>query len=144
MMRRSAAMAHRGFTLIELIVALAIVGILVTIAQVAWGEHRLRAGRSDATVALLPLAAHQEAYYLETGRYASDPSRGPPAGLGLTGTERGWYRLEIRAADVAGYTAVAVPVRGSPQARDSRCQRFSIDATGRRGSAPAPPSVCWR
>jgi type IV pilus assembly protein PilE len=144
MMRRSAAMAHRGFTLIELIVALAIVGILVTIAQVAWGEHRLRAGRSDATVALLTLAAHQEAYYLETGRYASDPSRGPPAGLGLTGTERGWYRLEIRAADVAGYTAVAVPVRGSPQARDSRCQRFSIDATGRRGSAPAPPSVCWR
>ena len=144
MMRRTAVAGTRGFTLIELIVALAIVGILVTIAQVAWGEHRLRAGRSDATVALLTLAAHQEAYYLATGRYAADPSRPPPAGLGLTGTERGWYRLEIRGADVAGYTAIAVPARGSPQARDSRCRRFTIDATGRRGSAPGPPSVCWR
>jgi type IV pilus assembly protein PilE len=144
MMRRAAVPAPRGFTLIELVVALAIVGILVTIAQVAWGEHRLRAGRSDATIALLTLAAHQEAYYLETGRYAADPIRPPPAGLGLTGTERGWYRLEIRGADVAGYTAVAVPSSGSPQARDARCQRFTIDATGRRGSFPAPPGVCWR
>ena len=144
MIRRTAVAGIRGITLIELIVALAIVGILATIAQVAWGEHRLRAGRSDATVALLTLAAHQEAHYLETGRYASDPSPAPPAGLGLSGTERGWYRLEIRGAGVAGYTAVAVPVSGSPQSRDRRCQRFEIDATGRRGSAPAPPSVCWR
>ncbi len=144
MIRRQAPVAGRGFTLLELIVALAIVGILVTIAQVAWGEHRLRAGRSDATVALLTLAAHQEAFYLEAGRYAADPARPPPAGLGLTGTERGWYRLEIRAADDSGYTAIAVPTGGSPQARDGRCRRFTIDATGRRGSAPAPPSVCWR
>ena len=76
--------------------------------------------------------------------YVLSDSSNPPAGLGLTGTERGWYRLEIRGADESGYTAIAVPASGSPQARDGRCRRFTIDATGRRGSAPNPPSVCWK
>jgi Tfp pilus assembly protein PilE len=104
----------------------------------------MRCSRSDATVALLGLAAHQEAYYLETGRYARAVAPAPPAGLGLPGTERGWYRLEIREANAEGYTALAVPAPGSPQAADARCQRFLIDARGRRDSSPAPPSVCWR
>lgn len=135
---------HRGHTLLELVIVLAILGILVTLAQVTWSEHRRRAGRSDATVALLTLAAHQEAHYLETGRYAASVSAPPPSGLGLPGTTRGWYRLEIREADMEGYTAVAVPAPASPQAADLRCQRFLIDARGRRDSSPAPPAECWR
>ena len=137
-------MRQRGYTLLEILITLAILGILVTLAQVSWSEHRRRAGRSDATVALLTLAAHQEAFYLESGRYAGAVAAPPPDGLGLPGTEHGWYELEIRDAGADGYTAVAVPAPGSPQAADARCQRFMIDARGRRDSSPAPPAECWR
>ncbi len=134
----------RGFTLLEIVIAVAIVGILAVMAQGAWRAHQLRAGRSDATTALLTLAAHQEAHYLETGRYAADPAAAPPAGLGLGVSARGWYRLEITDADESGYTALAVPLSGSPQAADGDCRRFTIDAAGRRASFPEPPRVCWR
>jgi type IV pilus assembly protein PilE len=137
-------MRQRGYTLLEIVIALAILGILVTLAQVTWSEHRRRAGRSDATVALLTLAAHQEAFYLEAGRYADAVAAAPPDGLGLPGTENGWYELEIRDAGADGYMAIAVPAPGSPQAADARCQRFMIDARGRRDSSPAPPTECWR
>ena len=137
---------HResGYTLLEIVLTLAITGILVALAQTAWQQHRYRIGRSDATGALLTVALHQEAFYLETGRYASAVGPAPPAGLGLPGTERGWYRLELRDADAAGYRALAIPFAGSPQARDERCRGFSIDAAGRRDSWPSPPAVCWR
>src|SRR5210317_99949 len=77
--------ASRGATLLELVITLAIVGLLVTIAQFTWQMHSMRIRRSDATNGLLMLAAAQEAFYLEAGRYASSVRDPPPVGLGMGG-----------------------------------------------------------
>ena len=136
--------ASRGATLLELVITLAIVGLLVTIAQFTWQIHSMRIRRSDATNGLLMLAAAQEAFYLEAGRYASSVRDSPPIGLGMRGTENGWYRLRVLSAGTDGYTAIATPAPGSPQERDRSCQRFVLDHRGRRDATPGELASCWR
>ena len=51
--------ASRGFTLLEMLAVVTILGILMMSAQAAWWQHVARVRRSDATVALLGLAAAQ-------------------------------------------------------------------------------------
>jgi type IV pilus assembly protein PilE len=130
--------------LLELIVVVAILGILVTLAQAAWWGHVVHVRRSDATVALMTLAAAQEAHFMRSHAYTDRLSAAPPAGLGFPGTTHGWYSVSAETSGADGFRIVAVPGPGSPQAADSDCSRLWIDETGQQGSSPAPPSRCWR
>lgn len=133
-----------GYTLIELLAVLTVLAVLATLAQVTWWEHVLRVRRSDATSALLRAAAAQENFYLAERRYAENAARPVPDGLGLPGTDHGWYTLTVESADTEGFLVSARPAIGSSQVSDDDCQRFTIDQAGRRGSAPAAPETCWR
>lgn len=141
---RQAPDAGSGITLLELIVVVAILGILVTLAQAAWWGHVVHVRRSDATVALMTLAAAQEAHFMRSHAYTDRLSAAPPAGLGFPGTTHGWYSVSAETSGADGFRIVAVPGPGSPQAADSDCSRLWIDETGQQGSSPAPPSRCWR
>ena len=94
-------------------------------------------------MALLSLAAAQEARYLDALAYTDRLASPPPEGLGFAGTERGWYRVRIETDGRDRYRLVAAPGPGSPQQVDDRCREFWLDQTGARGSSPAPPSICW-
>lgn len=137
-------MRARGYTLLEALVAVALLAILSTLAQAAYLDHLVRARRSDATTGLLRLAQAQEDFYLTYRTYAGDAYAPPPDGLGLAGTDNGWYRLEMRRADETGFLAAAVARPESSQARDGDCVELSLDQAGRRGSTPAGPELCWR
>jgi type IV pilus assembly protein PilE len=134
----------RGFTLVELLVCLAIAALLVMVALPSWRAVVLRVQRADATAALHALAAAQERYRLVHGHYASAAAPAPPLGLGLGLSERGWYELRVDQGDATGFRASARAAAGSPQAADAACVVFSIDQAGTRGSAPERPEVCWR
>jgi type IV pilus assembly protein PilE len=136
--------ASRGFTLLEMLAVVTILGILMMSAQAAWWQHVARVRRSDATVALLGLAAAQEAYYLDALSYSGDLGAAPPDGLGFEGTEKGWYRVTVETDGPDRYRFMASPGPGSPQVLDEDCREFWIDQTGARGSSPEPASVCWR
>jgi type IV pilus assembly protein PilE len=133
----------RGFTLLELLACLAIVAVLATVAVPSWRGVMLRAQRGDAVAALYAIAAAQERYRMVHGRYADQAGPAPPVGLGLATSERGWYRLRVEYADEVAFIASARPAERSPQAGDADCRVLTIDATGARGSAPAPPQQCW-
>jgi len=148
---RSAA-RKRGFSLTELLVALAILALLATAAAPLWQHQVERTRRLDATDALLRIAVAQERFHLENGRYAGSGELGaaPPAGLGVAGTERGYYALELRAlagdAD-SGYEARAVAQQPGPQAGDEQCRMLALDSTGRRSAETAAGAdsseACW-
>ena len=147
---RASARRH-GFSLIELMVVVLIVGIIMAIGFPAYRQYVQRANRVDATAALLRIAAAQERFYLQRGSYASDAQRGlaPPAGLGIATTERGYYDLSIESPDlVIGFTAVATPATGEGQEDDDKCQRFSVNEQGQRkaenGGGAATLDLCWR
>lgn len=135
---------RRGFTLVELLVCIVIAALLASIALPSWRDTVTRSRRADAAAALYAVAAAQERYRLVHGRYANAAGPAPPVGLGLDRSERGWYALDIEAADATRFTASARPAPGSPQATDAACRIMTIDETGRRGSTPQPPDTCWR
>lgn len=146
-----------GFTLIELMIVVVIMGILATASVAGYRQYVQRANRVDATSALLRVSTAQERFYLQNSRYATtadelaDP---PPGGLGIGGTEHGLYDLAVEAgADgaVAGYTTTATASGSGSQGDDDDCQEFSIDQSGKRGARDADGTEsaaitdrCWR
>jgi type IV pilus assembly protein PilE len=130
--------AQAGFTLVELMITVAIVAILGTIAVNSYRSSVLRANRAEAKSALLRLQAAQEKYYLSLNTYA--PAL---ADLKMTvDTERRLFTLQLATdADGQGYTATA-SAAGS-QVADAECPNFSIDETGTK-TPSAATSACWR
>ncbi len=155
-MRRRAPGPGRGFTLIELLITVAILSIVTSLAVGGYREYMRRVNRSDATTALLRLAAAQEKFYTQNGEYAADDelTGDPPDGLGIPGTERGYYTLAIAIAaggPTVGYTATATVDPGGAQRDDEDCRSFSINERGVRSAetdagetGPTVTERCWR
>lgn len=152
----AAARTARGFTLIELLVTVAIVAIVAAIATASYRQYIIRANRSDATVALLRLAAAQEKFYLQHGEYAGSEllAEPPPLGLGIIGTEHGFYDLEVRLPEggaALGFSAIATVDPDAAQADDEGCWILGIDAQGLRTAetrdgltGTTVTERCWR
>jgi len=135
-----------GLTLLDLVIALALLGILVAIALPAYEESARRSRRSDATAALLLAAARQEQHMLDRGTYSADMvTLGYGADPAVS--PQGHYEVEAApcmAGNIATcYRLIARPLARSPQAADSDCTRFSLDSRGHRSAQGAQTHLCW-
>jgi type IV pilus assembly protein PilE len=142
---------QRGVTLLELMTVIMIIGVLSAIAIPSYRSYLMRAQRSDATAALLRVAQAQEKFYLQNNRYATNAqlALGPPAGLGIVGTEHGFYTLGLASTDTTlDFTATATPVGTGPQSKDAACATFTINQQGTRGAKNSASTdktdTCWR
>lgn len=128
MIKNGLCKRNDGFTLVELMIVLAVVVILFSIAVPGYNNHVIQTRQTDAQSALLGLASAMEQYRLRTGSYldaASNinyPLQAPVDG----GTAH--YDLQIIAATVS-YELQAVPLSSSPQAGT---QTFVLQSTGER------------
>ena len=142
-----------GFTLIELMVVMVVLGIIVSLGVGSYRQYVQRANRVDATAALLRLTANQERFYLQNNIYASNAQLAAalPAGLGLAGTDHGYYNLAIVPAAgglIVGYTASATVVVGESQGSDTDCWTFTVNEqslhTGNTQGGGDNTAVCWQ
>ncbi len=117
--------SHRpgGFTLLELMVALAIGAILVALALPSYQNYVMRARRADGMAALNALQQAQERYRAEATAYTTDI--GALRGAS-TASPDGHYRLSVSAAGANSYTLSATANSESPQSRDSLCQTLLL------------------
>jgi type IV pilus assembly protein PilE len=114
-----------GFTLIEVMIVVAIIGILASIAVPMYSEHIAKGRRSQATVQLLQVLQYTERYYIEKRTYqGADFAKFSP--VPLTGTRL--YTSSTEQTNVSFYFQLD-PV--GPMVGD-RCGSFRIDNYGRR------------
>lgn len=142
------ARRDRGVTLLELLVTLAVIGLLGSIAYPTYRAQLLRAHRSEAIEALLAAAAAQERHFLAQGRYAGGFDATDASALPLPAITRGGrYRLQVQLPGPADYVINATPRRGSGQEDDRRCSEWSVHADGRRSARDAQgadsTAACW-
>jgi type IV pilus assembly protein PilE len=145
---------QHGVTLMELMIVIAIVGILGAIAVPTYRNYVIRSSRSEAKAMLLQIQAAEEKFYLDNNSYTDDFAGDPPAGLGLSGTSHsGKYKLTDDAIVTANsgqtYTATVSAVAGQGQDEDTECGSFTITDSGVRGASGAGTDAaaiahCWR
>lgn len=111
-----------GFTLIELVIVVAVVAILLSIAIPSYLDSVVRSRRSDAMTTLTRYANQQEIFYSNTNSYSTN--------LGLSSSSsEGYYVISTPAASATAYTVQATPVNGSSQSGDGS---FRITSTGQK------------
>jgi len=136
----------RGMTLIELMVVLAIVAILTTVAVGRYGQYVLRANRTEATSALLRIQVGEERYFLQNNQYTTSVTVSPPTGLGVASpTPKGFYNVTVAPGSTGSIATsfLATAAATSTQTQDTSCLTLTIDDQGLRSSAPST-TACWR
>ena len=113
----------RGFTLIETMVAVAVTGILGSVAWPSLEGHLQRARRADALLALLQSQLAQERYRVNNPRYGSLVE------IGVSATSpSGHYALVVESADDGGF-ALRAEATGR-QSRDAACRVLRLSGSG--------------
>jgi type IV pilus assembly protein PilE len=148
----------KGFTLIELVVAMVIVGILAAIAIPAYSSYVAKSHRTDAKTALLDMASLEERFFSTNNSYSQTPSD-----LGYTGAVpfpvgSGYYNITVLTAVAATppagltngtpatYTITASAV-GNQATGDPSCATFTINSAGQQGATGTDPQAatdCWQ
>jgi type IV pilus assembly protein PilE len=141
-----------GFTLIELMITVAIVGILAAVAYPSYTSQIARGKRADARVQLASAQQWMEKFFSENYSYTTDStgvagtavaafnaqpfSRSPRVGDG-----NAVYTVTVTPT-ITAYTLTAAPIAGGTMAADT-CGTFTLTSTGRRG-ATGDVLTCWK
>jgi type IV pilus assembly protein PilE len=147
-MQEFVVVKKNGFTLIELMMALAIVGILVAIALPSYQQSVRKSHRTDAHVSLASLATQQEKFYFRSNNYTDDFSdiiEDLDPDTATVDSDEGYYAITLTGgAGLRSWSMTAV-AQGD-QAGDEACAELTLTSTGAKTSEDAagnPSSECW-
>jgi len=134
-------MRSRGFTLLELLITVVIVGILAAIALPSYQKQIQKTRRSDAKSALVGAAGQMERFFTERGTYATATLGTGATAVYPSTTQNGYYALSFANLAATSYKLKATPI--GAQAGDP-CGAMTYDDQGNKGiTGSAPMDQCW-
>jgi type IV pilus assembly protein PilE len=135
-----------GFTLIELMIAVAIIGLLAMIAYPSYEDYILRSHRTEGKAALNNCVAAEERYFTRNMKYADDGEGPGNNGSCDMDTENDYYTISVEAGDLAADTScddssnvsnncfIATATAKGGQLKDANCKALEMDSTGAKRS----------
>ncbi len=141
--RRPSLRASGGYTLIELMVTVAIVAIIASIAYPSYRQFVLKSDRTDAVRTLTSNAQILQRCY---SQYFAFNNAACPAVLAAA-SPNGYYAINNTAVTANTYTLVATPTATGAQNEDTTCVSFTLDQTGKQSAVDSggndQSTTCW-
>ena len=148
---------NRGFTLIELMIVIAIIGILASIAYPSYQSSVLKTRRAEGKSALMQLMMAQERYYSQHNTYrafTADPNEKTFTWFSGNTDRASFYQLSAQpclGSSIQDCVLLSATPGGefvNTSFKDDTCQILTLDSRGQKGAAgkamPEAPTACWQ
>jgi len=135
-----------GFTLIEVMIVVAIIGIIAAIGYPSYQEHVRKTKRADAQAALMELSQFMERHYTANGRYLTSANAAPTLPFTEAPKDSGSKSYDLAFA-AGSPTANAYALQATPKGSmaGDKCGTLTLTSTGAKGQAAgATLADCWR
>jgi len=133
----------QGFSLIELMIAVVIVGILAAVAIPMYSDYVTRSRRADGQATLMQVAQELERCYTQFSKYNDNSCSVVNGGVVSETSDQGFYVISASggALTESNFTLIATPQ--NEQANDTDCKTLTLTHLGEQSATGDDPDSCW-
>lgn len=133
----------QGFSLIELMIAVVIVGILAAVAIPMYSDYVTRSRRADGQATLMQVAQELERCYTQFSKYNDNSCSVVNSGVVSETSDQGFYGISASGGNLTESTFTLTAAPQNEQADDTDCTALTLTHLGEQSATGDDPDSCW-